>query len=497
MTDDASEHERATNVRPPAWNNPEPRARYHLVIIGGGPAGLAAARAAAALGAQVALVERDRLGGTHLNVGTVPSKAILQSTRVFAEMRDSVRYGVPAPADIELDFAGIMKRMRRVRARASRDASAAQLVTAGVDVFFGAARFVTGDALEVAGATLRFGKALIATGARPHVPAIPGLLDASFLTNETVFDLTKLPARLLVIGGGPLGCELAQTFHRLGARTTIAQNRPLFLPKEERDAAQILSDALARDGLEVRLNTTVTRVRTERGQSVVDLVSDDYHSTVTVDAIFNGTGRRPNVEGLNLEAANVDYDPVAGIRVDDLLRTTNRRIYAAGDVCVEHQFAHIAEATGRMVVRNALFLGRERLSQLIIPWCTFTDPEIAHVGASVRDAHDGDLPVTTYVIPLHEVTRAITDSIDVGFVKIHVRDGTDHILGATIVARNAGEMIGEITAAMTAGIGLRTLARVIHTSPVQASAIQMAAQAFCRTQLTPSLKSRLIRWLAR
>jgi pyruvate/2-oxoglutarate dehydrogenase complex dihydrolipoamide dehydrogenase (E3) component len=495
MTDAASEL--AANVRPPAWTNPEPAERYHLVIIGGGPAGLAAAYAAAALGAKVALVERDRLGGTDLNVGTVPSKAIIQSSRVFAEMRDSARYGVPDPADVELDFAGIMKRMRRLRVRASRNATAARLVTAGVDVFFGAARFVARDTIEVAGATLRFRKAMIATGSRPHMPAIPGLLDANFLTNETVFDLTTLPRRLLVIGGGPLGCELAQAFHRLGAHTTIAQNRPLFLPKEERDAAQILSDALARDGLEVRLNTTVTRVRTERGESVVDLVSDDYHSTVTVDAIFNGTGRRPNVEGLNLEVAEVDHDPVVGIHVDDLLRTTNRRIYAAGDVCLEHKFTHIAEATGRMVVRNALFLGREHLSELVVPWCTFTDPEIAHVGKSVRDAHDRDVPVTTYVIPLHEVTRAITDGIDVGFVKIHVRDGTDRILGATIVARHAGEMIGEITGAMTAGVGLRTLARVIHTSPVQAGAIQMAAQAFCRTQITPSLKARLRRWLTR
>ncbi|MEO6775905.1 MAG: mercuric reductase [Kofleriaceae bacterium] len=497
MIEDASERERAANVRPPAWTNPEPAERYHLVIVGGGPAGLAAAHAAAARGAKVALIERARLGGTDLNVGTVPSKAIIQSSRVFAEMRDAVRYGVPDPAEVELDFAGIMARMRRLRARISRDAGAARLAAAGVDVFFGDASFVAGDAIAVAGATLGFRKAMIATGSRPHLPPIPGLVDATFLTNETVFELTALPERLLVIGGGPLGCELAQAFHRLGARTTIVQDLPLFLPKEERDAAQILSNALARDGLEVRLNTTVTRVRVERGETLVDLISDDYHSTITVDAILNGVGRRPNVEGLNLGAAEVDHDPVAGIHVDDLLRTTNRRIYAAGDVCVEHKFTHVAEATGRMVVRNALFLGRERLSELVVPWCTFTDPEIAHVGASVREAHDRDIPVTTYVIPLHEVTRAIVDGHDLGFVKIHVRDGTDRILGATIVARHAGEMIGEITAAIMAGVGLRTLAHVIHASPVQTGAIQLAAQAFCRTQLTPTLKQRLRRWLAR
>jgi pyruvate/2-oxoglutarate dehydrogenase complex dihydrolipoamide dehydrogenase (E3) component len=363
-------------------------------------------------------------------------------------------------------------------------------------VFFGEARFTATDALIVDGATLHFGKAVIATGARPDTPSIPGLVEAGFLTNENVFDLTELPRRLLVIGGGPLGCELAQVFCRFGARTTIAQDMPLFLPKEERDAAQTLSDAFARDGIEVRLNTAAVRVRVEGDQKLVDLMSDDYQSTVAVDAILTGTGRLPNIEELDLEAAGVDYDGTTGVRVNDFLQTSNPRIYAAGDACLEHKFTHTADASARIVIQNALFLGRQRLSALTIPWCTYTDPEIAHVGLYVREARPRNIPVKTFTVPMHEVDRAISDGEDIGFVKIHVRERTDRILGATIVARHAGDMINEITLAMVAGIGLRTLARVIHAYPTQAEAIKMAADAYSRTRLTPTVQSLLRRWLA-
>ncbi|TAL97205.1 MAG: FAD-containing oxidoreductase, partial [Rhodanobacter sp.] len=255
--------------------------------------------------------------------------------------------------------------------------------------------------------------------------------------------------------------------------------------------------AFARDGIEVRLNTTAANVRVENEQKLVDLVSDDYKSTVAVDAILTGTGRVPNVEGLDLEAAGVDYNNEDGIRVDDFLRTSNRRIYAAGDVCLEHKFTHTADASARIAVRNALFPGRQRLSALTIPWCTYTDPAIAHVGLYVRQANHRDIPVKTFTIPMHDVDRAIADSEEAGFVKIHVRERSDRILGATIVARRAGDMINEITLAMVAGVGLRTLARVIHAYPTQADAIKQAADAYNRTRLTPLLRSWLRRWLQR
>ncbi|MDP3862831.1 MAG: mercuric reductase [Phaeovulum sp.] len=493
---DVHERERLTNVHPSGWRNPQPADRYALVVVGGGTAGLVAAHAAAALGAKVALIERARLGGDCLNVGCVPSKAIIRTSRLYAEMRTAEHYGAQIPADIRVEFAAAMERMRGIRARISRADSVQRLIAAGVDVFFGHARFTSTDVVTVDGLRLRFKKAMIATGSRPDTPAIPGLVEAGFLTNETVFDLTELPRRLLVIGGGPLGCELAQAFCRFGARTIIVQDWPLFLPREERDAAQILSDAFARDGIEVRLNTRAVNVRVENGQKLVDLVSDDHKSTVAVDAILTGTGRVPNVDDLNLEAAGVDCDTTTGIRVDDFLRTGNPRIYAAGDACLERKFTHTADASARIVVRNALFLGRQRVSALTIPWCTYTDPAIAHVGLYVRQARERNIPVKTFTIPMHDVDRAIADGEETGFVKIHVRERTDRILGATIVARHAGDMINEITMAMVAGIGLRTLARVIHAYPTQADAIKQAADACNRTRLTPTIKAVARRWLS-
>lgn len=483
---DANERERIANLHPVNWVNPDSGRRYQLAIIGAGPAGLAAAEMAAARGVKVALIERHLIGGTCLNTGCVPSKTLIRTSRLYAEMREALRYGAQVPDGIRVDFAAVMERVRRIRAHLGQRDSVRRLAAAGVDVFFGDARFTSADTLAVDRIRLGFDKALIATGARPNTPSIPGLTEAGFVTNENAFDVTELPARLLVIGGGPIGCEQAQAMCRLGAQTTIVQNKPLFLEKEERDAAQILSTALARDGVEVRLNTTVADVRVEAGEKRVDLISDDYRNTITVDAILTGVGRLPNVERLNLESAGVEYKIGDGIRVDDFLRTSNRRIYAAGDVCLEHKYGHTAEVSAQMAVRNALFHGRERLGDLVIPWCTFTDPEIAHVGLYVREANQRGIPVKTFTIQMHEVDRAITDSEEAGFVKIHIREGTDRILGATIVARHAGDMINEITLAMVAGIGLRTLAKVVHAYDTQAAAIQMAAQAYERTRTTQS-----------
>ena len=483
------------NVRLDEWQNPRPAKRYNLVIIGAGTTGLTAARTAAAKGAKVALIERNLLGGACLNIGCVPSKAIIRTSRAYADMRDAARYGAVVPTDIQVDFPTVMRRMRDIRTRISRSDSAWSLAAAGVDVFFGQASFTGNDSLVVDGAILRFSKALIATGARPDVPQIPGLAEAGYLTNENVFDLTEAPRSLLVIGGGPLGCEMAQAFCRLGIHTTIVQNWPLFLPREERDAAQILSDAFARDGIEIRLNTNVVNVRVEKGRKIVDLVSDDYKSTLTVDAILIGTGRVPHTDGLNLAAAGVECDVRHRVEVNDFLRSSNRRIYAAGDVCLRHKFNDTAEASAKIAVRNALFLGRRKVSALTIPWCTYTDPEVAHVGLHVRQARARGIAVKTFVIPMHTVDRAITDNEQSGFVKIDVVNGTDRILGATIVARHAGEMIGEITLAMVAGIGLSTLARVIHAYPTHAAAIKMAAEAYEKTRVTQRMRGVMAAWL--
>ncbi|MEO8857393.1 MAG: mercuric reductase [Burkholderiaceae bacterium] len=489
--------ERMANASPANWSNPRPRARYHLLVIGAGPAGLVAARGAAKLGARVALIERHLLGGDCLNYGCVPSKAMIRSSRLVADMRDAANYGVPPPSDLRVDFGVLMKRMRRIRARISRSDSAARLVDEGIDLYFGAAHFVGRDEVEVEGTRLRFAKALIATGSRPLLADIAGLNEAGFLTNETVFELTEQPSSLLVIGGGPLGCELAQAFARLGTRTIIAHSDPLFLPREERDAAQMVSDALGRDGVEVHLNTEATRVEMRDGRKVVELSSGGGRMSVAVDQIMTGIGRIPAVQGLGLEAAGVAYDHKKGVHVDDFLRTTNRRIYAAGDVCLEHRFTDAADASARIVVQNALFLGRKRMSALTIPWCTYTDPEVAHVGMYVKQARERNIPVKSFTIPMHDVDRAVADGEEDGFVKIHVREGTDTILGATVVARHAGEMINGISLAMVAGIGLRTLARVIHAYPTQAEGIRKAADAYTRSRLTPWVAWLLRKWINR
>jgi pyruvate/2-oxoglutarate dehydrogenase complex dihydrolipoamide dehydrogenase (E3) component len=496
-TGDRFRDERVDNAHPPEWRNPKPLKRYNLVVIGAGPAGLTAAREAATLGAKVALIERHLIGGVCVNVGSAPSKAIIRTARLYAEMRDAANYGGQTPSEIVVDFAEVMERMRRLQARLSRADSAQRLTEAGIDVFFGAARFTGVGAVEVAGDILHFSKALIATGARPLTPPIPGLAEAGYLTNEDVFDLSECPRRLLVVGGGPFGCELAQAFRRLGSNVILAQDEPMFLPGEERDAAQILSDALAHDGVQIHLNTSVVAVRTEGARKIVELVSQDDRFSVEVDDILVGVGRSPNVEGMNLEAAGVRYNAESGVCVDDFLRTSNPRVYAAGDVCLEHKYTHAAEASARIVVRNALLLGRKRLSALTIPWCTYTDPEIAHVGLYVREARRNNVPVRTYTILMHDVDRAVTDGEDEGFVKIHVRDGTDRILGATVVAPHAGEMINGLSLAITSGVGLRALARVIQAYPTQAGAIRLAADAFCRARVTQVQKVLTRRWLAR
>ncbi len=486
-----------SQVHPQDWVNPEPARRYNLVVIGAGTAGLVTAVGAAGLGAKVALVERHLLGGDCLNVGCVPSKALIRSSRAWADIRDSQGFAVRVPSGAEVDFPAVMERMRRLRARISHHDSAERLRGLGVDVFFGEGRFSNPDTVEVAGAELRFSKAVIATGARAAIPDVEGLVEAGFLTNETVFSLAERPRRLGVLGAGPLGCELAQAFQRLGCRVTMVARHGQLLRREDPDAVAILTRAFQRDGIVVRFNSTVKRVSMNGGEKRLHLEAEGKEGVVAVDELLVGVGRAPNVEDLNLKAVGVEYDTRGGVVVDDRLRTTNPRIYAAGDVCLRYKFTHTADAAARMVIQNALFWGRKKVSALTLPWCTYTDPEVAHVGMYERDAREKGIPVRTFVRALSEVDRAIVDGEEEGLVKVHVKEGTDRILGATIVARHAGEMISEVTLAMVGGIGLGTMATVIHPYPTQAEAIKQVADAYNRTRLTPLLKkvcARLMVW---
>ena len=477
------------NVHPADWTNPEPAGRYNLVAVGGGTAGLVCAAGAAMLGARAALVERSLLGGDCLNTGCVPSKSLIHAARVAAGLR-------AAGADGSIDFGAAMERLRRVRADISRHDSARRFRDLGVDVYLGQARFAGPDSLEVEGKRLRFKRAVIATGARAGVPPIDGLADAGYLTHETVFNLTELPRRLLVIGGGPIGCELAQSFARLGSEVTIVEVLSRFLPQEDPEAAGILSGALAKDGVKLRLATTVERVEPGPAGKRVVLRNGETDELLEVDEILVGAGRIPNVDGLNLEAAGVTADAGAGVDVDDRLRTSNRRIYAAGDVALRYKFTHSADASARIVLQNALFHGRRKVSALTVPWCTYTSPEIAHVGLYEHQAAERGIEIDTYKVPLGDVDRAIVDGTTEGFVKVHVRKGRDKIVGATIVADRAGDLIGEITLAMTAGLGLGAISGVIHPYPTQAEAIRKTADLYRRSRLTPRLRRWLERWFA-
>ena len=493
------EHNRTlvANVHPPDWKNPTPARRYNLVVIGAGTAGLVAAAGAAGLGARVALVERDLMGGDCLNVGCVPSKALIRAARALADLRRASEFGIRLPEAAQVDFGAVMERMRRLRAAISPTDSAARFRSLGVDVFLGEGRFSGRDAVHVGDAALRFSRALIATGARAAAPAIPGLAEANYLTNETVFSLTELPARLAVIGVGPIGCEFAQAFARFGAAVWVFDSETQVLKREDPDAAQSVQQALAHDGVRLMLASEIKRIeRGDRGEKIVHVQIGGRAETVAVDAILVGVGRAPNVEGLNLEVAGVDFDPRRGVHVDDRLRTSNHRIFAAGDVCSAYKFTHNSDFQARIVIQNALFFGRARASALTVPWCTFTDPEVAHVGMTEREAQARGVAIRTFVQELHDVDRAVLDGETNGFVKVHVRAGTDRIVGATIVARHAGEMLSELTLAMVKGVGLGAVGNVIHPYPTQADAIRKLGDAYNLTRLTPRIKRVLGAWLA-
>lgn len=491
------EHNRRllANVHPKDWVNPEPASRYNLVVLGGGTAGLVTAIGAAGLGAKVALIERHLMGGDCLNVGCVPSKALIRASRAVAQVRNAGAYGVQVPDGVSVDFAAVMGRLRRLRSEISGNDSAARYKSLGVDVFIGQGSFTGSDSVEVAGKILRFSKAVIATGARAAALPIPGLKEAGALTNETVFNLTELPKRLLVIGAGPIGVEMAQAFARLGSKVTLFEAMHGMLTREDQDAAEIVRRALERDRVEFLCCVDIEKVEREGSGRKVHFKSKHGPSGVReFDAILVGVGRAPNVEGLGLDAVGVAYDK-SGVKVDDHLRTTNPRIYAAGDICLGPKFTHTADFSARIVIQNALFLGRKRFSALTIPWCTYTDPEIAHVGLYEKDAQAKGLKTRTFVQELKDVDRAVLDGETEGFAKVLVEAASDRILGATVVASHAGDMISEIAVAMNNGVGLAGIGATIHPYPTQAEAIRRLGDAYNRTRLTPFAKAALGRWL--
>lgn len=433
--------------------NPRPADRYNLVVIGGGPAGLVAAFAAAGLGAKVALVERHLLGGDCLIWGCVPSKALLRSAHVAASLRHASALGVSA--EVSTDFGAVMARVRRIRAGIAPHDSAERLRSEGIDVFLGEARFTGRDRLKVGDAELVFAKACIATGARAAMPPIPGLDTAGALTNEALFGLTERPRRLAIIGAGVIGTEMAQAFAGFGTEVTLIDFAERVLPREHPDASALVGAALERDGVTLRLGVGVASV--SRDGDVRTVVLSDG-ATVDADQLLVAVGRQPNLD-LDLERAGVAYGK-RGIAVDANLRTTNPAIFAAGDVVGQAQFTHAADHHARLVIRNALFAGRAKVDDLVIPRVTYTHPEVAAVGLSPEEA--GELDV--YRVGLDETDRGRTDGDEGDFIAV-VADKKGRIHGATIVAEGAGELLAPVTLAMTHGLTLGQIASTIHPLP--------------------------------
>lgn len=537
VPDDDANRSLIQNVHPAGWNNPEPDGRYNMVVVGGGTAGLITAAVAASLGAKTALIERGFLGGDCLNVGCVPSKGLIRGARAAEELewiatesltganeallRSDTSSIAPDGARFlrgsTIDFGAVMARMRTIRASISNHDSAFRYSEEfGIDVCIGHGRFTGRDAITVTGddgaeQKLRFHRAVIATGARAAAPPIPGLEEIRYLTNETLFSLTELPQQLAIIGAGPIGCEMAQSFARLGSTVELFEMAPRVLPREDPDVSTLIQRALESAGVIVQTGVTVEAVAPDpnpdlgaiRYAPVAQQPGEDAPDSIPVASsrtskpvrVLVAIGRAPNLDDLGLEAAGVTHHP-RGIEVNAYLQTHNRRIYAAGDIAIPYQFTHMAELSATVAVQNALFMRTKKLATDAVPWCTYTSPEVAHVGLTKEQARATGVVFQAFTHPMASVDRARLDGDTEGFVTLLIGK-KGRILGATIVAAHAGEMIGEIVLAMQNNLGVGALSAVVHPYPTQAEAVKRAASSYLKQKLTPRVQTILKWWFRR
>jgi len=480
--DDHHNQELVKKLHPADWENPDPIERYNLVVIGAGPAGLVAAAGAAGLGARVALVERHLMGGDCLNFGCVPSKALLSAAHSVYDARQSEKFGFTFKNAGTLDFAKVMADLRKKRNDLAHHDSVQRFTDLGIDVFLGDGKFISPNCVEVSGKKLNFHRAVIATGARASLPPISGLAEATPLTNETLFSLVELPKRLIIIGAGPIGCEMAQSFCRFGTEVTLVEMADRILPTEDPDASGILTQKLEQEGVNILLNATVTQAENSGPYKTVT-VNDNILET---DEILVAAGRMPNVEGLNLDAAAVDHHR-GGVTVNDRLQTTNPKIYAAGDICSAFQFTHSADAMAKIILQNALFFGRKKVSDLIMPWATYTSPEVAHVGMTAQEAAEQGDKIITLTTQMSEVDRAILEDETEGFARVHVEKKSGRILGATMISSHAGESITQMALAITSGLKLSAIGATIHPYPIQAEVWKKLANSYLKQSFTPKI----------
>ena len=446
------------------------RYTYDLTIIGGGSGGLTAARLARALGARVALIDKKRLGGDCLHHGCVPSKSLIHVAKVVRHARQAARFGLGV-ADLAVDMAQVADYIQGVIGRVGEGE---QVYVEGVDVRFGTFAFTSPHDFTLDGTPFSSQAFLVATGSRPAVPPVDGLAEAGYLTNEEVFDLLNLPPSLVVVGGGPIGCELAQAFARLGSQVTIVQGSNRLLPKEDPDVSEAIAAAFAREGIAVVTGARLRRVRREGGEKVVEAQQGDHAIEVRASEILIALGRTPTFDGLGLDAAGVDHAP-QGLTVNEHLQTSAGNIYAIGDVLGGHLFTHVAAYQAGVAIRNILLpIGRTKVNYDALPWVTFTDPEAARVGLTESEALTRG-PVRVIRFPWADIDRAQAEAATEGFIKLIVEAKSDTILGAHLVGAHAGELLAELTLAIKHKLGLDDILGTIHAYPTYSTGIQQAA----------------------
>jgi pyruvate/2-oxoglutarate dehydrogenase complex dihydrolipoamide dehydrogenase (E3) component/uncharacterized membrane protein YdjX (TVP38/TMEM64 family) len=439
---------------------------FNLIVIGAGSAGLVSTYIGATARAKVALIERDRMGGDCLNTGCVPSKALLRTARLAADARSAGRFGIRR-AELDIDFAQVMERIHSIIRQIEPHDSVERYESLGATVIRGEAYVVSPWEVDVDGTRYSARSIILATGARPFVPPIEGIDEVPYLTSETLWELTALPDRLVVLGGGPVGCELSQAFARLGSRVTQIERGDRLLSKEDADAASIVAEALRSDGVELLLETEAARVESTASGGRLVCKRADEEFAVPFDRLLVAVGRKANVEGLGLEDLGVQISPRGTVDSDAFQRTNFPNILVAGDVAGPYQFTHVAAHQAWYASINALIapFWRFRTDYRVIPWATFTDPEVARVGLSEDDAQDKGVEFVVTRYELDDLDRAIADSAARGYVKVLTPPGKDRILGATIVGEHASEMLAEFVLAMKHGIGLNKLLGTIHVYP--------------------------------
>lgn len=485
------------------WQRPG-RFDRNLIVIGAGSGGLVSAYIAAAIKAKVTLVEQHNMGGDCLNTGCVPSKALIRTARIVAQSRRATEFGLRSIA-VDMDFADVMERVQRVVSTIAPHDSAARYTALGVECLQGSARLLSPWTVEIKGPTgektaLTARSIVIATGASPFVPPIPGIDSMECLTSDTVWRLRQLPARLLVLGGGPIGCELAQCFARLGSRVTQVEMLPRLLIREDPDVSELVEKAFAAEGMQVLTGHKAMRFSREGEHKVmyaeaVAGANAGVSVRVEFDALLCAVGRTPNVQGIGLEELGIPVTRGGAIDVNEYMQTRFPNILACGDVAGPYQFTHTAAHTAWYAAVNGLFVGfkRFRADFSVIPWATFTEPEVARVGLNETDAREKGIAFETTTYAINDLDRAIADGAAEGFVKVLTRPGSDKVLGATIVGEHAGELITEFISAMKNGIGLNRILGTIHIYPTWSEANKLAAGSWKRAHAP----QQVLRWMAR